>query len=85
LRDQLSALNVAVLNKYLMSYATVQEWAITGTLHLSTRWFDSALGTMYAYGRAGRSFDVIDRIMAERLLRSRGPLSDVVASSADAH
>jgi len=52
----------------------VQERVAAGTLRVSAWWFDVALGTMYAYERASRSFEVIDRAVAERLAtRLDGP------------
>jgi len=72
--DQLSQLNVLVQLEHLMSYPIVQERVAAGTLRVSAWWFDVALGTMYAYERASRSFEVIDRAVAERLAtRLDGP------------
>jgi carbonic anhydrase len=70
--DQLSQLNVLVQLGHLMSYPLVQERVAAGTLRLSAWWFDVALGTMYAYERTSRSFEVIDRAMAERLVTRLG-------------
>ena len=67
--DQLSQLNVLVQLEHLMSYPIVRHKVAAGALHLSGWWFDIATGTMYAYERASRSFEVIDRKMAERLVR----------------
>ena len=39
-----------------------------GTLHLSGWWFDIATGSMYSYERTSRSFAVIDRQIADRLI-----------------
>jgi carbonic anhydrase len=45
----------------------VRERVVAGTLRLSAWWFEVASGTMYAYDRASRSFEVIDRATAEPL------------------
>lgn len=39
-----------------------------GALVLSGWWFDIATGDMYAYERTSRSFEVIDRAMADRMI-----------------
>ena len=66
--DQLSQLNVLVQLEHLMSYPIVRARVAAGTLHLSGCWFDIATGNIYVYERASRSFEVIDRAMAKRLL-----------------
>jgi carbonic anhydrase len=66
--DQLSQLNVLVQLEHLMSYPIVREKVLAGTLRLSGWWFEVASGNMYAYDRACRSFEVIDREMADRLI-----------------
>src|SRR6476660_7462747 len=65
--DQLSQLNVLVQLEHLMSYAIVRDKVSAGTLRLHGWWFDVASGSMCAYDRASRSFEVIDRQMADRL------------------
>ena len=65
--DQLSQLNVLVQLEHLMSYAIVRDRVLTKTLRLNGWWFDVGSGSMYAYDRASRSFEVIDREMADRL------------------
>jgi carbonic anhydrase len=67
--DQLSQLNVLVQLEHLMSYPIVREKVAAGTLHLNGWWFDIASGTMHVYERSSRSFEVIDRKVAERLVR----------------
>ena len=67
--DQLSQLNVLVQLEHLMSYPVVREKVAAGSLHLSGWWFDIAAGTMHAYERASRSFEIIDRAVAQRLIR----------------
>ena len=66
--DQLSQLNVLVQLEHLMSYPIVRDKVLAGTLRLSAWWFDVATGTMFAYDRVCRSFEVIDRKSAERLV-----------------
>jgi carbonic anhydrase len=66
--DQLSQLNVLVQLEHLMSYAIVRDKVSAGTLRLHGWWFDVASGSMCAYDRASRSFEVIDRQMADRLV-----------------
>jgi carbonic anhydrase len=66
--DQLSQLNVLVQIEHLMSYPIVRERVAAGALRLSGWWFDIATGSMYAYERASRSFAVIDRAVAGRLI-----------------
>ena len=63
--DQLSQLNVLVQLEHLMSYVIVRERVLARTLRLHG-WFDVASGSMYTYDRTCRSFEVIDRQMAER-------------------
>jgi carbonic anhydrase len=71
--NQLSQLNVLVQLEHLMSYPIVHERVAAGTLHLSGWWFNIATGEMSAYEPETRSFEVIDRKEAERLLqRLRG-------------
>ncbi|APA85073.1 carbonic anhydrase [Paraburkholderia sprentiae WSM5005] len=65
--DQLSQLNVLVQLEHLMTYPIVRQQVTAGALVLSGWWFDIASGNMYAYERASRSFEVIDRALAERL------------------
>jgi carbonic anhydrase len=66
--DQLSQLNVLVQIEHLMSYPIVRERATSGALHLSGWWFDIENGDIYVYERASRSFEVIDRQRADRLV-----------------
>ena len=66
--DQLSQLNVPVQIEHLMSYPIVRGHVAAGALQLSGWWFDIASGNMYSYERASRSFAVIDRQLAERLI-----------------
>jgi carbonic anhydrase len=66
--DQLSQLNALVQLEHLMSYPIVRERVADGTLRLNAWWFDVASGTMSAYDRASRSFEVIDRAKAEQLV-----------------
>ena len=66
--DQLSQLNVLVQLEHLMSYPAVRKRVLAGTLHLNGWWFDIASGSMYAYERGSRKFEVIDRLLAERLI-----------------
>ena len=66
--DQLSQLNVLVQIEHLMTYPLVRERVHAGQLHLSGWWFDIASGKVFAYERAQRSFVVIDRGEAERIL-----------------
>ncbi len=70
--DQLSQLNVLVQLEHLMSYGIVRERVAAGALHLSAWWFDIATGGMYAYERASKSFEIIDRREAERLVARLG-------------
>lgn len=70
--DQLSQLNVLVQIEHLISYPIVRERVAAGSLHLSGWWFDIATGDMYAYEAASRSFEVIDRQEAERLIGRLG-------------
>lgn len=70
--DQLSQLNVLVQIEHLMSYPIVRERVEAGKLHLNGCWFDIATGDMYAYERSSRSFKIIDRLVAERLLGRLG-------------
>ena len=66
--DQLSQLNVLVQLEHLMSYPIVRDRVSAGMLRLSGWWFDVGTGTMHAYDRVSRSFGIIDRPMAERLI-----------------
>jgi len=66
--DQFSQLNVLVQLEHLMSYAIVRDRVLAKTLRLSGWWFDVGSRSMYAYDRGTRSFEVIDREMAERLI-----------------
>jgi carbonic anhydrase len=66
--DQLSQLNVLVQLEHLMSYPLLRAKIAAGTLHLSGWWFDIATGSMYTYERTSRSFAVIDRQIADRLI-----------------
>jgi carbonic anhydrase len=68
--DQLAQLNVLVQLEHLASYPIVRERIAGGTLHLNGWWFNIAKGEMYAYQRESRSFQVIDRNTAERLINS---------------
>lgn len=70
--DQLSQLNVLVQLEHLMTYPIVRSRVTEGTLRLSGWWFDVATGDMYAYEREIRAFSLIDRQVAERLLRRLG-------------
>ena len=70
--DQLSQLNVLVQLEHLMSYPIVRARVGAGTLRLSGWWFDIASGNMYSYERASRSFVLIDRQLAERLIARIG-------------
>jgi carbonic anhydrase len=65
--DQLSQLNVLVQLEHLASYAIVRERIAAGTLRLNGWWFDVANGSMYAYDRTRRAFELIDREGAERM------------------
>ena len=74
--DQLSQLNVLVQLEHLMTYPIVRHRVMAGALVLSAWWFDIGTGNMYAYERASRSFEVIDRAVAERIvarLAARAP------------
>jgi carbonic anhydrase len=66
--DQLSQLNVLVQLEHLMSYPVVRTRVLAGTLHLSGWWFDIGSGSMYAYERGSRRFEIIDRSLADRLI-----------------
>jgi len=66
--DQLSQLNVLLQLEHLMSYSIVRDKVLAGTLQLSGWWFEVATGNMYAYDPTRRSFEVIDRQTADRLL-----------------
>src|SRR6476469_1652001 len=66
--DQLSQLNVLVQLEHLMTYPIVHQQVAAGELALSGWWFDIATGDMYSYERARRSFGLIDRAMAERMI-----------------
>jgi carbonic anhydrase len=66
--DQLSQLNVLVQLEHLMTYPAVRERVSAETLHLSGWWFNIATGEMYCYEPSSRSFEIIDRREAERLV-----------------
>jgi carbonic anhydrase len=66
--DQLSQLNVLVQLEHLASYPIVRRRIADGTLQLSAWWFDIAKGEMFAYQREKRTFETIDRKLAERLM-----------------
>jgi carbonic anhydrase len=66
--DQLSQLNVLVQIEHLMSYPIVRAQVAAGSLQVSGWWFDIATGDMYSYERPNRSFEVIDRQIAERII-----------------
>jgi carbonic anhydrase len=70
--DQLSQLNVLVQLEHLMSYPIVRDKVATGTLHLSGWWFDIGTGSTFVYDRDSRSFEVIDRSNAERIIGRLG-------------
>jgi len=74
--DQLSQLNVLVQLEHLMSYPIVRSRVAAGELRLSAWWFDIATGNMHAYERATRSFEVIDRAVAERLVARLAAATD---------
>jgi carbonic anhydrase len=59
---------VLVQLEHLASYPIVRARLADGSLHLSGWWFDIARGDMLAYQRETRSFESIDRAMAERML-----------------
>src|SRR5262245_13425696 len=67
-RDRLSQLNVLVQVEHLMSYGIVKSQVAAGALVVSGWWFDIPTGNMYAYDRGSRSFEVIDRAVADRLI-----------------
>jgi len=71
--DQLSQLNVLVQLEHLMSYPLIRERVQAKLLSLSGWWFDIASGGMYSYERKSRSFTVIDRSNAERILQELSP------------
>jgi carbonic anhydrase len=50
----------------------VRARVAAGTLRLSGWWFEIASGNMYSYERASRSFVVIDRQLADRLIARLG-------------
>jgi carbonic anhydrase len=64
--DQLSQINVLVQLEHLMSYMIVRERVSAATLRLHGWWFEVASGSIYAYDRTRRAFEIIDRQMAER-------------------
>jgi len=66
--DQLSQLNVLVQLEHLMTYPIVRAQAAAGALVLSGWWFDIASGNMYAYQRESRSFELIDRKLAQKMV-----------------
>jgi carbonic anhydrase len=67
--DQLSQLNVLVQLEHLMSYPLIRERVLRGFLSLSAWWFDIATGGMFSYERESRSFKIIDRRNAERIIQ----------------
>jgi carbonic anhydrase len=71
--DQLSQLNVLVQLEHLASYPIVRQRIANGTLHLSGWWFNIATGEMWAYERESRTFEIITRDTAERLLKRLDP------------
>jgi carbonic anhydrase len=70
--DQLSQLNVLVQLEHLMTYPIVREKVASGALKLSAWWFDIETGNMHVYERESRSFEIIDRAVAERLVQRLG-------------
>lgn len=66
--DRLSQLNVLVQLEHLMTYPDVRTAVERGALQLSGWWFDIAGGDMYVYQPDARTFAVIDRDLAERLV-----------------
>ena len=66
--DRLSQLNVLVQLEHLMTYPDVRTAVERGALMLSGWWFDIAGGDMYGYQPNARTFAVIDRDLAERLV-----------------
>ena len=66
--DQLSQLNVLVQIEHLMTYPIVRQRVEVGSLVLSGCWFDISTGEMYADERDQRTFGIIDRAAAERLI-----------------
>jgi len=71
--DQLSQLNVLVQIEHLMTYPVVRERVHAGSLRLSGWWCEIATGNMFAYERQSRSFEIIDRAEAERLIQRLDP------------
>ena len=67
--DQLSQLNVLVQLEHLMTYGIVKSQVAAGALVVSGWWFDIATGSMYVYERSSRSFEIIDRAVADRLVK----------------
>ena len=67
-QDQLSQLNVLIQLEHVMSYPIVRQQVAAGALRLTGWWFEIGNGHMYTYERASRSFVVIDRQSASRLL-----------------
>ena len=66
--DQLSQMNVLVQLEHLMTYPIVRERVQAGKLRLNGWWFEIGTGSMFAYERGSRSFEIIDRAVADRLL-----------------
>jgi len=66
--DQLSQLNVLVQVEHLMTYPIVRQRVLAGTLRVRAWWFEVASGSMYFYDHGSRSFRIIDREMADRLI-----------------
>ena len=63
-----SQLNVLAQLEHLMTYPDVGTAVGRGVLQLSGWWFDIAGGDMYVYQPDARTFAVIDRDLAERLV-----------------
>jgi len=66
--DQLSQLNVLLQLEHLLTYPAVRERAAAGALQMIGWWFDIATGDVFAYEPETRSFEVLDRREANRLL-----------------
>ena len=66
--DRLSQLNVLVQLEHLMTYPDVRSAVDRGALQLSGWWFDIAGGDMHVYQPDARTFALVDRDLAERLV-----------------
>jgi carbonic anhydrase len=66
--DQLSQLNVLLQIEHLATYPIVRERVLAGALQVAGWWFDVASGDMYSYERDSRSFELIDRRLADRII-----------------